>query len=213
MRIERGRDPWPFSDHRRYRPHLRPLFRCRCAYCLTPDDRLGGEDAMTVDHFQPESRFPESRLSWANLYYACVVCNSHYKKDHPTAKEEAEGKRFVDPCEEDPSDHFRLVRDPNTGEPSRVRALSAAAEYSVYRLKLNHRKFLRDFWRSLHHEETRLLRRESEIRGRLEDCAKFVAGQGPVAELRRIQSDYDKQLIGVLSEIEAIRSNRPFPVD
>ena len=76
---------------------------------------------MTVNHFKPECRFPELRFSWPNLYYACLVCNSHYKKDYPTAEEEAEGKRFIDPSEEDPDDHFRLVRDPNGGEPRRVR--------------------------------------------------------------------------------------------
>ena len=108
MRIERGPSPGPLPDHTAYKPHLRPLFRFRWRYCLTPDDRLGGEEGMTVDHFKPQRRYPELRLSWSNLYYACSICNSHYKKDYPTLGEEAEGKRFVDPCEEDPDEHFRL---------------------------------------------------------------------------------------------------------
>ena len=213
MRIKRGPDPGPYSDHRQYKPHLRPLFRCRCAYCLTPDEQLGGEDLMTVDHFKPERRFPKLRLSWPNLYYACHACNSHYKKDHPTAEEEANGKRFVDPCEEDPDDHFRLVCDPDTGERCRVRGLSSAAEYVVFRLKFNQRKSLRDFWRSLHREESRLLRRETEIRHRLEDCARLVKRRGPNAELAtspiRLRVTVEREL----GEIEGVRSNRPFPID
>ncbi len=131
MRIERGRDPGPFCKAAQYKPHLRPLFRRRCAYCLMPDDRLGGEDGMTVDHFRPESRYHDLRLAWANLYYACSVCNSQYKRDYPTLEEERAGKRFVDPCEEDYDDHFRLVPDPVTGALCRVRSLSEAAEYSA----------------------------------------------------------------------------------
>jgi hypothetical protein len=168
---------------------------------------------MTVDHFKPESRFLELRLSWPNLYYACSVCNSHFKKDHPTAKEEAEGKRFVDPCEEDPDGHFRLACDPDNGEPCRVRALSPAAEYVVFRLKFNQRRSLRDFWRLLHREESRLSRWETEIRHRLEDCAREVNHRGPSAQLSRIQSGFESALNEILRELEAVRSDRPFPID
>lgn len=212
MRIERGPDPGPFSDPAAYKPHLRPLFRSRCAYCLVPDDRLGGEGGMTVDHFKPQRRYPALRLSWPNLYYACSICNSHYKKDYPTPEEEAEGKRFVDPCEEDPDEHFRLVRDRVTGDRCRVHPLSPAAEYAVFRLKLNGRKSLRDFWRCLHHEELRLLGKQNEIRQRLEDCSQLTRRHGPSEELRSLRSDYEWQLSASLEELDIVRLLRPFPV-
>jgi hypothetical protein len=163
---------------------------------------------MTVDHFRPECRFPELRLTWSNLYYACSICNSHYKKDHPTPEEEAQGKRFVDPCEEDPDQHFRLTPD-----FCQVRALSPVAEYVVFRLKLNHRKSLRDFWRSLHHEESRLLRREGEIRHGLEDCARVIRPERPSAELQRVQAVLELLLNETRSELDGVRRLRPFPVD
>ena len=124
MRIKRGPEPGPYSDHRQYKQHLRPLFRCRCGYRLTLDDRLGGEDAMHVDHFKPECRFPELRLSWPNLYYACPVCNSYYKKTIRRPRRRRTASALSIPCEEDPDDHFRLVCDPETGEPCRVRGSS-----------------------------------------------------------------------------------------
>jgi len=212
MRIKRGPDPGPFSDSSRYRAHLRPLFRCRCAYCLMPDERLGGEEGMTVDHFKPQRRYPALRMSWSNLYYACPVCNSHYKKDYPTPEEEAEGKRFVDPCEEDPDEHFRLVRERGTGDRWQVHPLSPAAGYVVFRLKLNHRKTLRDFWRFLHHEETQLLRRQDEIRQRLGDCSQLIRHSGPSLELQRLQTDYESQLTASARELDTVRLLRPFPV-
>ncbi len=212
MRIERGPEPGPFSDPARYKAHLRPLFRCRCAYCLVPDDRLGGEEGMTVDHFKPERWYPKLRLSWSNLYYACSVCNSHYKKDYPKPNEEAEGKRFVDPCIEDPDSHFRLVPDLATGDLCRVHPLSPAAEYSVFRLKLNRRKFLRDFWRCLQHEELRLLTRAKDLRERLEDCAQQIQRDGPSDQLRRLQTDFETQLKTASTELDAVRLLRPFPV-
>jgi uncharacterized protein (TIGR02646 family) len=212
MRIERGPEPGPFRDSARYKSHLRPLFRCRCAYCLMPDDRLGGEESMTVDHFKPERWYPRLRVSWSNLYYACSVCNSHYKKDHPTPDEEAEGKRFVDPCLEDPDDHFRLVRDPVTGDLCRVVSVSSApAEYAIFRLKLNRRKFLRDFWRSLHHRELNLLKKQDEIRQRLEDCTQLIQLHGLNDELRRLRTDYQTRLKAAFAELDSVWFLRPFP--
>jgi hypothetical protein len=178
-----------------------------------PDDRLGGEEAMTVDHFRPEGRFPKLALAWANLYYACSTCNSHYKKDYPTPDEEAEGKRFVDPCAEDPDDHFRLVRAPGTCDVWEVRALSPAAEYVVFRLKLNRRKFLRDFWRCLCREESQLLRRENEIRNLLADCEQQSKRCGPSAELDRLQADCRSQLDETRVDLVSVRLLRPFPVE
>jgi uncharacterized protein (TIGR02646 family) len=212
MRIERGPDPGPLANAAQYKPHLRPLFRRRCAYCRTPDDRLGGEDGMTVDHFKSEKWYPQLRTEWSNLYYACPICNSHYKKDHPKPEEEAEGKRFVDPCREDPDDHFRLVCDPETSDLCRVRPLSPAAHYTVFRLNFNRRKSLRDFWRSLHHEETRLNARKDDLRQRLKDCLQLIDRYGPSEELERLRSDYEKQLTEARTELDATRQLRPFPV-
>ncbi|MDA1232217.1 MAG: HNH endonuclease, partial [Planctomycetota bacterium] len=76
MIIEKGDDPGPFSTPRNYVSYLRECFRRRCAYCLAPDDRLGGEEGMKVDHFMPESRYKHLRLAWTNLYYSCDVCNN-----------------------------------------------------------------------------------------------------------------------------------------
>ncbi len=213
MRIERGPDPGPFnnpSDYKRkYKPFLRSLFRCRCAYCQSHDDRFGGEDGAEVDHFKPEGRHPELRFTWSNLYYACHVCNCLYKKQFPTPDEEAQGKRFVDPCAEDPDDHFRMVQDESTGDISRIRFLSPAAEYTIFRLKLNDRKSLRDFWRNLHHEERRL----AECLGEMDDCLSRCADVATDPQIESLRSVCESQRQNCVQELERVRSLRPFPME
>ena len=216
MRMERGPDPGPFknpSDYKRkYKPFLRSLFRCRCAYCQLPDDRFQAEEGATVDHFKPEGRYPDLRFDWSNLYYACPVCNTHYKKHYPTLSEEAQGKRFVDPCAEDPDDHFRLAWDERTGCFSRIRHLTLAAEYTVFRLKLNDRPSLRDYWREIHQEEKTLTKRLGEIEDCLCDCVD-VASKLNDPQIESLRSDYESQRVVCVQEIERIRSLRPFPIE
>lgn len=213
MRIERGPDPGPFAKHTDYKLQLRPLFRCRCAYCFSPDEYLGGEEAMTVDHFKPVGRYPELRLKWSNLYYACIVCNSHFKKDHPTPDEEAAGKQFVDPCAEDPDEHFRMVRDPGCGDYCRLKPLSNSAEYTIFRLKFNHRRFLRDLWRSIDREERRLVQERRKIDQGLAQCNKLIQYYGVRMETRQIRQDYQARRSQVVVKLAEIKALRPFPIE
>lgn len=216
MRIERGPDPGPFtnpSDYKRkYKPFLRSLFHRRCAYCHLPDHRSQGEEGATVDHFKPECRYPELQFNWSNLYYACHICNTHYKKHYPTPSEESEGKRLVDPCAEDPDDHFRLTWDKQTGCFSRVRHLTSAAEYAVFRLKLNDRPSLRDYWREIDHEERRLKKRLGEIEECLCICVE-VTGKLSDSTIESLRLDYESQRDMCLQEMDGIRARRPFPND
>lgn len=197
MRIVRGADPGPFQRPRDYVSHLRILFRNRCAYCLTPDDRLGGEEAMEVDHFRPR-RYADLIFAWSNLYYSCRTCNNH-KGDHPTQDEESQGLRFVDPCAEDPDEHFRLTRDPKFGDYCRV-VPSPAAEYTVFQLRFNRRRFLQDFWRDLDAEERRWTRQMNQV----------MELQSQIAD---DDSTSQEMIAECQSKIAFIRSRRPFPLE
>ena len=198
MIVVRGEDPGPFSRHREYVTYLQIVFNYRCAYCLTPDSRLGGLEAMKVDHFRPESRFPELRLAWINLYYSCDVCNNR-KSDHPRANEEEQGRQFVDICQEDPDNHFQLALDFATGDYCIVTHLTEAARYTIYRLHFNRRPFLRDFWREIQASERRTL-------GRLESAEVLrnqIGAADPEASL--LIADLEQ-------ELHRIRGLRPFPL-
>ena len=213
MRIERGPDPGPFTKPTDYKAHLRPVFRERCAYCLTPDFRNGGVDGMTVDHFQPVTRYPQLRLAWSNLYYSCSPCNSHHKKDHPTEEEEAAGCGLVDPCDQDPNDHFRMTRDPNTQAICRIRPLTDAAKYTLRILRFNSRRSLRDFWREIDRLECSEVSRIHEIREMLQQLRLEIERRGRSEEMSAVQGDYVTQLQRCETKLANIRSMRPFPLD
>lgn len=64
-----------------------------CAYC---DGPLGLESPETVDHFLPQARCRQLALAWANLYPACVQCNSTFKGTRASC---ALARPDVDPVE------------------------------------------------------------------------------------------------------------------
>jgi uncharacterized protein (TIGR02646 family) len=47
-----------------------------CAYC---DATLREQSPPTIDHFVPQSACQVHAFAWANLYPACVTCNSKHK--------------------------------------------------------------------------------------------------------------------------------------
>ena len=144
MRIIRNADPGPFSDHKEYKPYLRPLFRRRCAYCLSHEDHMGRLDAMEVDHFRPTGRpeFAHLKCAWANLYYCCRRCNVHKSSKWPNGNEFEDGLRFVDPCEEDPDEHFRLTRDGSGNEDGEIASETPPGRYSIEKIRLNRQQLI-----------------------------------------------------------------------
>jgi uncharacterized protein (TIGR02646 family) len=48
-----------------------------CAYC---DAVLGEASPETMDHFLPEHAAPDLGLAWDNLFPACALCNSSFKR-------------------------------------------------------------------------------------------------------------------------------------
>lgn len=94
--------PPAYTDHRDYVPHLRKDFTFRCAYCERTEAYFGGAEAFEVDHFRPQSKFPELRNTYENLYYSCGKCNGHKSETWPSADQLSSEVSFADPCAEDP---------------------------------------------------------------------------------------------------------------
>ena len=213
MFVDRGPDPGPFSKHGDYRPHLRLIFQTRCAYCLTPDDKNGGLEGMRVDHHRCVARYPQLRLTWANLYYSCSICNEHYKKDRPTTEEETQGHRFVDICAEDSDRHFRLTQERKSRALCRVRALTRAGRFALQVLNFNDRPSLREFWLELHDAERTAKRQVRDLRQTIRDAKAIIRRGDNSAEIHRILERAVAASQELIARLAAIRLRRPFPAE
>ena len=207
MRIMRSsRDPGPFGDTGKYKPHLQRLFRERCAYCLSHEKLMGRFDAMEVDHFRPKGRpeFAHLRLAWTNLYYCCGRCNRHKSSTWPNPDEEQQGLGFVDPCEEDPDDHFRLTSDEEGNEDCWITSETLAGRYSIAKIRLD-RPQLNDIRRDIARQERARRDQLDSIDGLLSSLGAPAQSASVFAELEELREQASKSL----QEIQALR---PFPL-
>ena len=94
----RTEKPPRYFDYRRYKPYLRRDFQYQCAYCTIHEAEFGGHYNFQIDHFRPQSLFPELRTEYANLYYACSICNIYKSDTCPTEEQRKRGRRFLEPA-------------------------------------------------------------------------------------------------------------------
>ncbi len=216
MKIVRCADPGPVSKYNDYKPHLQPLFRSRCAYCISHEEMMGGYDAMEVDHFRPLSRpeFKHLENEWTNLYYACRLCNGRGGKSNhwPTDEEEARGLRFIDPCEDDPDDHLRITRHPNSGDLCWLRALTPAGRYTRDKIGLN-RKQLIDIRRRLMRQDREEQAAFDRNRQQIERLTNDVDERGATPNVEEVLRSLQEEQQRILRRMEDLRSRRPFPIE
>lgn len=136
------------SSYQRYKPYLREDFAYACAYCGVHENEGGGPRFFTVEHFRPKSRFPALRNDYANLLYACAVCNGYKGDDWPSEHPLADGRGYLDPCDHDLGEH---IGQPGEGSDE-VAGITAVGRYMVARLHLN-RGLLRKIRRIRREEE------------------------------------------------------------
>jgi hypothetical protein len=125
--------PAPKRNYATYRPFVREDFSECCAYCLLHEIVSSGEDNFELDHFRPKSNplFASLINDFYNIYYSCHVCNHYKGNSWPDSDLEIAGYRFVDPCKERFSAHFKEEPD------GRWSALTKAGEYTEAKLRLN----------------------------------------------------------------------------
>ncbi len=175
---------------------------------------MGGYDAMEVDHFRPWSRpeFKHLEKEWGNLYYTCRLCNGSKSNHWPTTEQDARGLRFVDPCEDDPDDHVRISRHPNTGDFCWLRALTPAGRYTIDKIRLN-RKQLIDIRRALAREESEVREAFNRNRQRIELLTKDLDARGATPEVEDVLRSLREEQERVSRQLEDLRSHRPFQSD
>lgn len=130
LRVRRTNAPKQ-KNYQGYKRYLREDFRYICVYCEIHENENGGPRFFTVEHFRPKSRFPALRTDYANLLYACSVCNSFKGNDWPTDDPLGDGKGYLDPCEHDYDQHFTYSAD------FLVEGKTPVARYMIASMHLN----------------------------------------------------------------------------
>lgn len=132
-KLVRRQNPPVYTDYPKYKPILRQEFNYRCIYCDIHENEHGGPRHFGVEHFRPKSipRFSHLICVYANLFYACNICNSFKSNQWPSDNPLTDGKGFLDPCEYDYDEHFLL------NETNHLVGLTAVGAYMIEILHLN----------------------------------------------------------------------------
>lgn len=94
--------------HRDVKEALAAMFHGKCAFC---ESQILHIDYGHIEHFKPKGgTYRALTFEWSNLLLACGVCNgAEYKgTNFPLA---ADGGPFVNPCDDEPSEHFDFIYD------------------------------------------------------------------------------------------------------
>lgn len=123
--------------HASIRTTLEKMFNGKCAYC---ESDIGAVSAAHIEHFRPKQRYLKLTYHWPNLLLSCPRCNdgAHKGTKFPKA---AEGGPLIDPCVDDPSQHFDFVFDPLSGL-ALVKPLTPRGQTTAKVFGLNTRKAL-----------------------------------------------------------------------
>lgn len=116
----------PRANPRRYasksvKRALQACFGNWCAYC---GDILGANSFPRADHFRPQAIYPVLAYEWMNLIQACEICNERKgdkfelmdgtqpveNERSPCAPRAGEANALIDPCVDNPDEHFAWDR-------------------------------------------------------------------------------------------------------
>jgi uncharacterized protein (TIGR02646 family) len=94
--------------HKEIKEALCVMFHDKCAYC---ESKITHVDYGHIEHYRPKSKFPGLTFEWSNLLLACGVCNGKGHKGDRFPEKDHNGP-IVNPCDEDPSQHFYFHYEP-----------------------------------------------------------------------------------------------------
>lgn len=139
---------------------LAQLFNGKCAYCESKISQATGTGDL--DHFRPKSGARDLQrgfspdhywwlvYEWENMYYSCRECNKHKASWFPIKTERVKPKTFypaiwdiekplfVDPCNNEPSEHFSYDND------GTITPLSEEGETTIKIIQLNRVELVRE---------------------------------------------------------------------
>ena len=120
-RHKRRETPPAYSLYRKYKPFLKKEFSSQCVYCRLPDG-IQREDTFGVDHYRPQSKFPELAATYTNLFYVCNCCNRRKGNFWPTQAQERKGEFIPNACDHVMFEHlqYRFSRVETKSDAGRI---------------------------------------------------------------------------------------------
>jgi len=143
---------------RQVKPELMKMCDNKCAYC---ESEVGVATGGDVDNFRPKSgakgmsgEFVKNHYwwltyEWENLLLSCPVCNRRKSNFFPLKNEESRAKVYdvgdklqkesaflIDPCQDDPADHFIFY------ENGRLKPMTERGEVTIKVIGLNRRELI-----------------------------------------------------------------------
>jgi HNH endonuclease len=185
----RRHGPRGWDDYSKYLHWLRDEFAFRCVYCLERESWRDMRQRMHIDHFLPQSIYPNLKCEYANLLYACPACNSH------------KGKKLVaDPCKIALGDCIRI------DSSGRIEARNEDGERLIEILALDnplterHRSRIIGIIRSVARTDPQLLGHLMGFPEDLPNLSRFAPPQNDKSE-GIAQSYYERRSRGELAQI------------
>ena len=129
-----------FFAYRHFRKHFQHEIAedcvCRCVYCDSHENEMGGREQMEIDHFRPYTRkgFEHLENNPCNFHHSCGRCNRLKSAKWPSTNPNQSHDGvvgFVDPFAEDRREYFSVESD---GE---LKPLRPPSQYLIRVLALN----------------------------------------------------------------------------
>jgi HNH endonuclease len=131
--IKRTQNPTLGKKYQFYKPFLRIDFEYRCSYCKNREVVEGGTKKFHIDHYKPQSKFPELINEYLNLFYCCSECNNAKKDFWPTILDHWMSRYILNPCIHDFEEHYNMKHP-------EWRGYTRVALWNIEKLKLNSKR-------------------------------------------------------------------------
>ncbi len=141
------------GSYRDWKPHLAEEAKHQCVYCAIHDASFGGIRNFHVEHFRPRSKFVDLTDDYANLFFACAICNTFKGNDWPNGSKDNDISLagYVNPSRRCYGDFLSVDR-----ESHMAKSIVSAGIYMIEKLYLNRPQLI-------------LERRAAAVRARLDE--------------------------------------------
>lgn len=132
-----------YKNYRMYKRYLRIDFGFKCVYCHRHENAYNSYREFEIDHLRPKSSPSFAHLvnDYSNLVYSCPDCNNMKGDSWPSDNPLIDQMGWLDPCEHDFDNHYRLYFD---GQNLVVKINTNLGKWMAYKLGFDQKARLKN---------------------------------------------------------------------